>query len=94
MHNQDQHMAVISKGDAVKRDIDKNKQKKQIQQAWPRTRPSCSAVQQDRHEPEEQEAARADIVNMRVAPGCKGASQQPGVVGLTALPSLNSPVGS
>ncbi len=69
MQAQDQHMAVIAKGDAVKRDIDKNKQKKQeIQQALAQ---NAAELQQFNNQIDmnlkEQEAARADIVNMRVA---------------------------
>lgn len=69
MQAQDQHMAVIAKGDAVKRDIDKNKQKKQeIQQALAQ---NAAELQQYNNQIDmnlkEQEAARADIVNMRVA---------------------------
>ncbi len=69
MQAQDQHMAVIAKGDAVKRDIDKNKQKKiEIQQALAQ---NAAELQQFNNQIDmnlkEQEAARADIVNMRVA---------------------------
>ena len=69
MQAQDQHMAVIAKGDAVKRDIDKNKQKKsEIQQALAQ---NAAELQQYNNQIDmnlkEQEAARADIVNMRVA---------------------------
>ncbi|SDX90920.1 hypothetical protein [Hymenobacter psychrophilus] len=66
---QDQHIAVIAKADAFKRDIEKNKQKKvEIQQQLAQ---NGAELQQLNNQVDtnlkEQEGARADIVNMRVA---------------------------
>jgi len=67
--SQNNHMAVISKADAIKKDIEKNKLKKQeIQQQL-----AANAAELLQYNNlidmnlKEQEAARADIVNMRVA---------------------------
>jgi len=67
--SQDNHMAVITKADAIKKDIDKNKQRKiEIQQQLAQ---NAAELQQYNNQVDlnlkEQEAARADIVNMRVA---------------------------
>ena len=69
VQSQDQHMAVIAKADAIKKDIEKNKQKKiEIQQQLAQ---NAAELQQYNNQVDlnlkEQEAARADIVNMRVA---------------------------
>ena len=69
VQSQDQHMAVIAKADAIKKDIEKNKQKKiEIQQQLAQ---NAAELQQFNNQVDmnlkEQEAARADIVNMRVA---------------------------
>ncbi|WP_345117768.1 hypothetical protein [Hymenobacter algoricola] len=67
--SQNNHMAVISKADVIKKDIEKNKVKKQeIQQQL-----AANAAELLQYNNlidmnlKEQEAARADIVNMRVA---------------------------
>ena len=62
-------MAVISKADAIKKDIEKNKARKiEIQQQLAQ---NAAELQQYNNQVDmnlkEQEAARADIVNMRVA---------------------------
>ncbi|GAB3235310.1 hypothetical protein GCM10027346_24890 [Hymenobacter seoulensis] len=67
--SQNNHMAVITKADAIKKDIDKNKQRKiEIQQQLAQ---NAAELQQYNNQVDlnlkEQEAARADIVNMRVA---------------------------
>jgi hypothetical protein len=67
--SQDNHMAVIAKADAIKKDIEKNKQRKiEIQQQLAQ---NAAELQQYNNQVDlnlkEQEAARADIVNMRVA---------------------------
>lgn len=67
--SQDNHMAVIAKADAIKKDIEKNKQRKiEIQQMLAQ---NAAELQQYNNMVDlnlkEQEAARADIVNMRVA---------------------------
>lgn len=67
--SQDNHMAVIAKADAIKKDIEKNKQRKiEIQQQLAQ---NAAELQQFNNQVDlnlkEQEAARADIVNMRVA---------------------------
>ncbi|MBT9391711.1 DNA repair ATPase [Hymenobacter sp. NST-14] len=69
VQSQDQHMAVIAKADAIRKDIEKNKQKKiEIQQQLAQ---NAAELQQFNNQVDlnlkEQEAARADIVNMRVA---------------------------
>ncbi|MDU0371936.1 DNA repair ATPase [Hymenobacter endophyticus] len=69
MQSQDNHMAVIAKSDAIKKDIEKNKQRKiDIQQQLAQ---NAAELQQFNNQVDlnlkEQEAARADIVNMRVA---------------------------
>ncbi|MFD2786590.1 DNA repair ATPase [Hymenobacter rubripertinctus] len=69
VQSQDQHMSVIAKADAIKKDIEKNKQKKmEIQQQLAQ---NAAELQQYNNQVDlnlkEQEAARADIVNMRVA---------------------------
>ncbi|WP_019948549.1 hypothetical protein [Hymenobacter aerophilus] len=66
---QTQHIAVIAKADAYKKDIEKNKQKKiEIQQQLAQ---NAAELQQLNNQVDtnlkEQEGARADIVNMRVA---------------------------
>ena len=67
--SQDNHMAVIAKADAIKKDIEKNKVRKiEIQQQLAQ---NAAELQQFNNQVDlnlkEQEAARADIVNMRVA---------------------------
>lgn len=67
--SQDNHMVVINKSDAIKKDIEKNKQRKiEIQQQLAQ---NAAELQQFNNQVDlnlkEQEAARADIVNMRVA---------------------------
>ncbi|MCA8831406.1 DNA repair ATPase [Hymenobacter pini] len=67
--SQDNHSAVISKADAIKKDIEKNKQRKiEIQQQLAQ---NAAELQQYNNlvdlNLKEQEAARADIVNMRIA---------------------------
>ncbi|UOQ78227.1 DNA repair ATPase [Hymenobacter sp. 5516J-16] len=67
--SQNNHMAVISKADAIKKDIEKNKARKiEIQQQLAQ---NAAELQQYNNQVDmnlkEQEAARADIVNMRVA---------------------------
>ena len=69
VQSQDNHMAVIAKADAIKKDIEKNKQRKiEIQQQLAQ---NAAELQQFNNlvdlNLKEQEAARADIVNMRVA---------------------------
>ncbi|RSK35463.1 DNA repair ATPase [Hymenobacter metallilatus] len=69
VQSQDNHMAVIAKADAIKKDIEKNKQRKiEIQQQLAQ---NAAELQQFNNQVDlnlkEQEAARADIVNMRVA---------------------------
>lgn len=69
VQSQDQHMSVIAKADAIKKDIEKNKQRKiDIQQQLAQ---NAAELQQYNNQVDlnlkEQEAARADIVNMRVA---------------------------
>ncbi|RSK51443.1 DNA repair ATPase [Hymenobacter rigui] len=69
VQSQDNHMAVIAKADAIKKDIEKNKQRKiEIQQQLAQ---NAAELQQYNNQVDlnlkEQEAARADIVNMRVA---------------------------
>ncbi|MBC6990623.1 MULTISPECIES: DNA repair ATPase [Hymenobacter] len=67
--SQNNHMAVIAKSDAIKKDIEKNKAKKQeIQQQLAQN--AAELLQYNNQidmNLKEQEAARADIVNMRVA---------------------------
>ncbi|PJJ55032.1 DNA repair ATPase [Hymenobacter cellulosivorans] len=67
--SQNNHMAVINKADAIKKDIEKNKLKKQeIQQQLAQN--AAELLQYNNlvdMNLKEQEAARADIVNMRVA---------------------------
>ncbi|MBX0290879.1 DNA repair ATPase [Hymenobacter sp. HSC-4F20] len=67
--SQNNHMAVIAKADAIKKDIEKNKARKiEIQQQLAQ---NAAELQQYNNQVDmnlkEQEAARADIVNMRVA---------------------------
>lgn len=67
--SQNNHMAVIAKADAIKKDIEKNKARKlEIQQLLAQ---NAAELQQFNNmidsNLKEQEAARADIVNMRVA---------------------------
>jgi len=67
--SQNNHMAVISKADAIKKDIERNKARKlEIQQ---QLAANAAELQQLNNQVDsnlkEQEAARADIVNMRVA---------------------------
>lgn len=67
--SQNNHMAVIAKQDAIKKDIEKNKAKKlEIQQMLAA---NAAELQQLNNQIDtnlkEQEAARTDIVNMRVA---------------------------
>ena len=67
--SQNNHMAVIQKSDAIKKDIEKNKTKKvEIQQQLAQN--AAELLQYNNQVDlnlKEQEAARADIVNMRVA---------------------------
>jgi hypothetical protein len=67
--SQNNHMAVIAKADAIKKDIEKNKAKKaEIQQQLAQN--AAELLQFNNMVDmnlKEQEAARADIVNMRVA---------------------------
>lgn len=67
--SQDNHMAVIQKADAIKKDIERNKQRKaEIQQQLAQN--AAELLQYNNLVDlnlKEQEAARADIVNMRVA---------------------------
>ena len=67
--SQDNHMAVIAKADAIKKDIEKNKlRKSEIQQQLAQN--AAELLQYNNLidlNLKEQEAARADIVNMRVA---------------------------
>ncbi|MCC2546933.1 hypothetical protein LJY25_10795 [Hymenobacter sp. BT175] len=67
--SQNNHMAVIAKADAIKKDIEKNKAKKaEIQQMLAQN--AAELLQYNNlidSNLKEQEAARADIVNMRVA---------------------------
>ena len=67
--SQNNHMAVIAKGDMVKKDIEKNKARKiEIQQELAKN--AAELLQYNNvvdMNLKEQEAARADIVNMRVA---------------------------
>ncbi|UYZ63194.1 DNA repair ATPase [Hymenobacter weizhouensis] len=67
--SQNNHMAVIAKGDAIKKDIEKNKARKaEIQQMLAQN--AAELLQFNNlvdMNLKEQEAARADIVNMRVA---------------------------
>ncbi|SNC75070.1 hypothetical protein SAMN06265337_2689 [Hymenobacter gelipurpurascens] len=69
MSSQNNHNAVIAKGDAIKKDIEKNKAKKaEIQQQLAQN--AAELLQYNNMVDmnlKEQEAARADIVNMRVA---------------------------
>ncbi|QKG52081.1 MULTISPECIES: hypothetical protein [Hymenobacter] len=67
--SQNNHMSVISKADAIKKDIERNKARKlEIQQ---QLAANAAELQQLNNQVDsnlkEQEAARADIVNMRVA---------------------------
>ncbi|WP_426492961.1 DNA repair ATPase [Hymenobacter sp. 102] len=67
--SQDNHTAVIAKADGIKKDIEKNKQRKiEIQQQLAQ---NAAELQQFNNlvdlNLKEQEAARADIVNMRIA---------------------------
>jgi hypothetical protein len=67
--SQNNHMAVISKADAIKKDIERNKARKlEIQQ---QLAANAAELQQLNNQVDsnlkQQEAARADIVNMRVA---------------------------
>ncbi|RPD50213.1 DNA repair ATPase [Hymenobacter sediminis] len=67
--SQNNHTAVIAKADAIKKDIEKNKARKiEIQQQLAQ---NAAELQQYNNQIDmnlkEQEAARADIVNMRVA---------------------------
>ncbi len=67
--SQNNHLAVIAKGDAIKRDIEKNKARKvEIQQLLAA---NAAELLQFNNQVDlnlkEQEAARADIVNMRLA---------------------------
>ncbi len=69
VNSQNSHMAVITKGDAIKKDIERNKARKiEIQQ---QLAANVAELQQLNNQVDtnlkEQEAARADIVNMRVA---------------------------
>jgi hypothetical protein len=69
VNSQNSHMAVIAKQDAIKKDIEKNKAKKlEIQQ---QLAANAAELQQLNNQIDtnlkEQEAARTDIVNMRVA---------------------------
>ena len=69
VNSQNSHMAVISKADAIKKDIERNKARKvEIQQ---QLAANVAELQQLNNQVDtnlkEQEAARADIVNMRVA---------------------------
>ena len=67
--SQNNHMAVITKADAIKKDVEKNKVRKvEIQQLLAA---NAAELQQFNNlidlNLKEQEAARGDIVNMRVA---------------------------
>jgi hypothetical protein len=69
VNSQNSHMAVIAKQDAIKKEIEKNKARKlEIQQMLAA---NAAELQQYNNQIDtnlkEQEAARADIVNMRVA---------------------------
>lgn len=69
VNSQNNHMAVIAKQDAIKKEIEKNKARKiEIQQ---QLASNAAELQQYNNQIDtnlkEQEAARADIVNMRVA---------------------------
>ena len=69
VNSQNSHMAVIAKQDAIKKEIEKNKARKlEIQQMLAA---NAAELQQFNNQIDtnlkEQEAARADIVNMRVA---------------------------
>ena len=69
VNSQNSHMSVISKQDAIKKEIEKNKARKlEIQQ---QLAANAAELQQLNNQIDtnlkEQEAARADIVNMRVA---------------------------
>ena len=69
VNSQNNHMAVIAKQDAIKKEIEKNKARKlEIQQMLAA---NAAELQQFNNQIDtnlkEQEAARADIVNMRVA---------------------------
>ena len=69
VNSQNNHSAVIAKQDAIKKDIDKNKSRKlEIQQMLAS---NAAELQQLNNlidaNLKEQEAARADIVNMRIA---------------------------
>ena len=69
VNSQNNHMAVIAKQDAIKKEIEKNKARKvEIQQ---QLATNAAELQQFNNQIDtnlkEQEAARADIVNMRVA---------------------------
>ena len=69
MASQNNHMAVIAKSDAIKKDIERNKARKlEIQQLLAT---NAAELQQYNNlidlNLKEQEAARGDIVNMRVA---------------------------
>ncbi len=69
VNSQNQHTSVIAKQDAIKKDIDKNKARKlEIQQLLAA---NAAELQQLNNlidlNLKEQEAARADIVNMRIA---------------------------
>ncbi|RZK29882.1 MAG: hypothetical protein EOO63_08085 [Hymenobacter sp.] len=69
VNSQNSHMSVISKSDAIKKEIEKNKARKlEIQQLLAA---NAAELQQLNNQVDtnlkEQEAARADIVNMRVA---------------------------
>ena len=69
VNSQNSHNAVIAKQDAIKKDIDKNKARKmEVQQMLAS---NAAELQQLNNlidlNLKEQEAARADIVNMRIA---------------------------
>ena len=69
VNSQNNHTSVIAKQDAIKKDIDKNKARKlEIQQMLAS---NAAELQQLNNlidlNLKEQEAARADIVNMRIA---------------------------
>ncbi|MDJ0365176.1 hypothetical protein QMK33_08425 [Hymenobacter sp. H14-R3] len=69
VNSQNSHMSVISKSDAIKKEIEKNKARKlEIQQ---QLAANAAELQQLNNQVDtnlkEQEAARADIVNMRVS---------------------------
>lgn len=69
VNSQNNHMAVIAKADAIKKEIDKNKVRKlEIQQMLAANAADLQQLNsQIDTNLKEQEAARADIVNMRIA---------------------------